>query len=89
MTRDTYRQNSRTFLAKFLTASILGVSAATRVRTLVDESGIILSQVRSTTDEKMVAVTWDTLQDTTPNQQYGFQRSVPMIFINLHAPQQT
>jgi hypothetical protein len=28
--RDTDRQNSRTFLAKFLTDSLLGVSASTR-----------------------------------------------------------
>jgi hypothetical protein len=35
-------------------------------RTLVDESGMIRSQVGSAIHEKMVAVAWDALYDTTP-----------------------
>jgi hypothetical protein len=34
-------------------------------RTLVDESGIIITQVGSRIDKKMVAVAWDALYDTT------------------------
>jgi hypothetical protein len=33
--------------------------------TLVDESGIIRTQMGSRTDQKMVAVTWDSLYSTT------------------------
>jgi hypothetical protein len=35
-----HRQNSRTFLAKFLSALLLGVSAGICLRPLVDETGI-------------------------------------------------
>jgi hypothetical protein len=35
------QQNSRTFLAKFLLASLLGVSAGVCQRALMDESGMI------------------------------------------------
>jgi len=38
MKRDTYWQNSQTFLPKFLPPSLLGVSAATRAE---DSSGWI------------------------------------------------
>jgi hypothetical protein len=35
-------------------------------RTLVDKSGMIRVQMGSTIDQKMVAVAWDALYDTTP-----------------------
>jgi hypothetical protein len=38
----------------------------TEQRTLVDESGMIRTQMGSTIDQKMVAVAWGTLYDTTP-----------------------
>jgi hypothetical protein len=41
MKRDTCRQNSWTFLAKFLPASLLGVSAGYCQRAVVGESGMI------------------------------------------------
>jgi hypothetical protein len=66
MKRDTCRQNSLTFIAKFLPASLLGVSATTRAESSVDESGVSVTQIRGTIDQKMVAVAWDALYDTTP-----------------------
>jgi hypothetical protein len=45
MKKDTCRQNSLTFLAKFLPASLLGVSAGYCQGALVDESGIIRSEM--------------------------------------------
>jgi hypothetical protein len=35
-------------------------------RTLMDESGIIITQMGMTVDKKMVTVAWDALYDTTP-----------------------
>jgi len=43
--RDTCRQNSLTFLAKFLSATLLGVSAGYCQRALVGESGIIIPEM--------------------------------------------
>jgi hypothetical protein len=47
---------------------LLGDCAAPEQRTLVDESGMIRTQMGSTIDQKMVAVAWDALYDTTPKQ---------------------
>jgi hypothetical protein len=54
-------KTQRPFLAQF-------VSIATRERSLVDESKTIRTQMRSTIDlvQKMVAVAWDALYNTTP-----------------------
>jgi hypothetical protein len=41
------RQNTLQFLAKFLAASVLGVSASYCQRALVDESGMIRTQRRN------------------------------------------
>jgi hypothetical protein len=35
-------------------------------RTLRDEFGMIITQLGSTIDQKMVAVAWDALYNTTP-----------------------
>jgi hypothetical protein len=35
-------------------------------RILVDESGMIITEMGSTIDQKMVAVAWDALYNTTP-----------------------
>jgi hypothetical protein len=35
-------------------------------RTLMDESGMITTQMGSTVDQKMVAVAWGALYETTP-----------------------
>jgi hypothetical protein len=40
------------FLTQFLPTPLLGVFAATQQRTLVDEWGMIRTQIRSTTDQK-------------------------------------
>jgi hypothetical protein len=64
MNRDTYMQNSRTFLAKFLPALLLDVAAA--IRTLQDETGIIRNQMETHNRSENVAVAWDALHDTTP-----------------------
>jgi hypothetical protein len=45
-----------TFLAKFLPALLLGAYAGTCQRAVVDESGIIISQMGHTIHQKMVAV---------------------------------
>jgi hypothetical protein len=87
----SYRQNTRTFLAKLLAASLLGICIiATELwwtnqelleiiwgrtahqkwsrwkgqGTLVNESGMIRTQMRSTTNHKMVTVAWGALYDT-------------------------
>jgi hypothetical protein len=35
-------------------------------RTQVDESGMIRTEMGSTVDQKVIAVAWDALYDTTP-----------------------
>jgi hypothetical protein len=54
---DTYTSlgNLSTFLAKFLPASLLGASAGICQKALVDESGMIRTQMGKH-DKKMVAV---------------------------------
>jgi hypothetical protein len=50
-------------------ASLLAVSDATRAENSGgDESVMIISQMRSKVDLKMIAVTWNALYDTTPQQ---------------------
>jgi hypothetical protein len=53
------------FLAKFLPILLLVVSSAPEQRTLVDDLGMTKTQMGSITDQKMVAVAWDTLYDNT------------------------
>jgi hypothetical protein len=69
-----------TMFAKFkdiscqLPASLLVISAATTDLGLEDESGMIKPQLGThnrSIDQKMVAVAWDALYDTTP-QQLGY-----------------
>jgi hypothetical protein len=50
------RLNSRTFLAKFLPASLLGVSASNCQRALVGDSGMIITQMGKHIRSVMVAV---------------------------------
>jgi hypothetical protein len=45
MTEILRQQNQRTFLAKFLLASPVGVSAGICQRTMADESGMIITQL--------------------------------------------
>jgi hypothetical protein len=59
-------KNQWPFLAQFLPVSLLDDSDATEHRTLVDKSGMIVTQMGSTTDQKMVAVAWNALYDNTP-----------------------
>jgi hypothetical protein len=50
------RQNSRTFLAKFLPASLLGVSVGICKGALVDESGMIRTLMGTHNKSEIVAV---------------------------------
>jgi hypothetical protein len=57
MKRDTCRLNSRTFLAKYFLASLLGVTASYCKRAaLVDESGMIRTPMGKHNRSVMVAV---------------------------------
>jgi hypothetical protein len=67
MNRDTYRQNSVFFSARFLPASLLGVLLQPEQRTMVGELVMITTQTGRTVDHKIVAVAWDPLYDTTPS----------------------
>jgi hypothetical protein len=64
--RDTDRQSSAaisgTVFPRFSTRCLLQPEQGT----LVDESGVITTQMESTIDQKMIAVAWDALCDTTP-----------------------
>jgi hypothetical protein len=55
----------RPFLAQLLSASLLGLCFK-HSREMVDESRMVRTQMGSTKDQKMVAVAWDALYDTTP-----------------------
>jgi hypothetical protein len=57
----------RPFLAKFLLVSLLCASAETGVKNSDGRIGMIGTLMRSTVNE-VVAVTWDALYDTTPQQ---------------------
>jgi hypothetical protein len=62
--RDTDRQNSAAIsrpVFRFATRCLLHPEQ----RTLVDESGIIRTQMKITGDQKIVAVAWEVLCDTT------------------------
>jgi hypothetical protein len=56
MKRDTCRLNSRTYLAKFIRTSLLGVSACYYQMPLVGESGMIRTQMGKHNKSAMVAV---------------------------------
>jgi hypothetical protein len=58
--RDTDRQHWASISPRFATRCLLQPEQ----RTLVDESGKIRAQMGSTTEQKMVAVTWEALYDT-------------------------
>jgi hypothetical protein len=55
------------FISQFLPASLLGV-CCNQNRDLVDESGMIRTQMGSTGDQNIVVVVWDALYDTTRQQ---------------------
>jgi hypothetical protein len=57
----TDRQNSAAISCLCFFALHYSVSAAT----LADESGVIRTQMGKTVDQKMLAVAWDTLYNTT------------------------
>jgi hypothetical protein len=65
MTGILHWQNWRTVLAKFFLASPVGVSAGICQRALVDEQGIIRTQVESTIENGLIVL--DALCDTTRN----------------------
>jgi hypothetical protein len=60
------RQNTRSFLAKFLPASLLGVSDGYCQRALVDESVMIRSLWGTHNISENGRSAWDALCDTTP-----------------------
>jgi hypothetical protein len=60
--RQTSAVNSRLVFPRYATRCLL----KPKQLTLVDESGIIRNQMESTIDQKLVAVAWDALYDTTP-----------------------
>jgi hypothetical protein len=68
MTEILRLQNSRTFLAKLLPASLLGVSAGIYQRALMDRSGMIRTQMGTHHRSENGRNAWDTLYDTTPEQ---------------------
>jgi hypothetical protein len=56
----------RPYLVQFLPVSLQRVYR-NKSRVLVDESRMIRTHMEITTDQKVVAVSWDALYDTTPN----------------------
>jgi len=64
--RDTSPAKLTAFLAKFLPASLLGVSAGICQRALVDESGMIRTQMGTHNRSEIGRSAWDALYDTTP-----------------------
>jgi hypothetical protein len=66
MTEILRRKDSRIFLAHFPPLRYQLFLLQPEQRTLVDKSGMIRAQMGSTIDQKMVAVAWDALYDTTP-----------------------
>jgi hypothetical protein len=59
------RQNSRTFLANFLPATLLGASAGICQRTFVDELEMIRTQMGTQNSSENGRSAWDALYDTT------------------------
>jgi hypothetical protein len=62
---DTAMQNSTAISRPVSPALLLGLSAATRAENSVEELGMIRTQMGSTKDQKIVAVAWYALCDTT------------------------
>jgi hypothetical protein len=60
-------QNERTFLAKFLPASLLDVHAAIFQKALVNESGMITTQMGMHNRSDNGRNAWEALYDTTKN----------------------
>jgi hypothetical protein len=65
MNRDAYRQNLQTFLTQFVPTLLPVCVLQPEQRMLVDELGMIRTEMGSTVDKKMVAVAWGALYDTT------------------------
>jgi hypothetical protein len=61
------RKNYRTYLTKFLPASLLGISTSIFQRALVDESGIITTQMGTQNKSDNGRSAWDALYDTSRN----------------------
>jgi hypothetical protein len=55
----------RPLLSQFLSASLLGGLLQPEQRILVEESVMIITQIGSTIDQKMVAFAWDAFYDNT------------------------
>jgi hypothetical protein len=66
MKTETCRKNSLTFLAKFLPALLLGVPTGYFKRALVDESGMIRTQMWTHNRLEIGRSVWGALYDTTP-----------------------
>jgi hypothetical protein len=63
--RDTSSANSRTLLAKFIPASLLGIPASICQRALANESGMIRTQMRTHNRSESGRSVWNALFDTT------------------------
>jgi hypothetical protein len=61
MTDIFRRQNEQTFLAKFIPASLLGVSVGICQRALLDESGMIITQMGEHSRSENSCSAWDAL----------------------------
>jgi hypothetical protein len=64
--RDTSQAKLTDFFAKLLTASPLYISVGTCQRALMDESGMIRTQMRTHKRSENDRSAWDALYDTTP-----------------------
>jgi hypothetical protein len=60
------RQNSWPFRSKYIPAKLQGESAVICLRTLMDESGMIGSQMGMQNKSENGRSVWDVLRDTTP-----------------------
>jgi hypothetical protein len=70
------RQNQRTFLAKFLTALLLGVSAGICQKALVVESRMIITQLGMHNRREEGRSAWEALYDTTPVAKVALQPEI-------------
>jgi hypothetical protein len=61
-------QNSQPFLAKFLLLQLLGVCAGIYQRAVVDELGMIRTQLRASSRSENGRSAWDALYGTTVKQ---------------------
>jgi hypothetical protein len=64
--RDTGRHNSAAISRPVISASLLFVCCNQSGELKMDKLRIIRTQMGITIDQKMVAVAWDALYDTTP-----------------------